>query len=70
MADFNHIVYFEVFGNKMKMKLTANSEHEAREKVMDYVKYSTKFYKVDKVKEEDPIETLKEIIKDVFDNKK
>lgn len=63
MSDFNHIVYFEVFGKKMKMKLTAATEAEAREKVLDYVKYSTKFYKINKVSVEDPLDKLKDMFR-------
>lgn len=69
MSDFNHIVYFEVFGKKMKMKLTAATEAEAREKVLDYVKYSTKFYKVNKVSEEDAIDKLKDLFREAFGGK-
>lgn len=45
-----YMIYFELFGHKMKYKVEANSEHEAKQKVLNEVK----FHKVNKL--EDPTE--------------
>jgi hypothetical protein len=45
----NYIVYFEVFGKKMKTKVLAENVGDARQKVLDKVK----FYKVEEDTQDD-----------------
>jgi hypothetical protein len=43
---FDFIVYFEIFGKKMKAKIIAENEQDAKQKII----HMLKFYKIEKAK--------------------
>lgn len=61
MRDF--MVYFEVFGRKIKMKVSASSVSEAQQKVKDKII----FHKIDDLTEDDSISSLKNVMQDFID---
>lgn len=47
MSEKTYIIYFEIFGKKMKTTIDANSQKEAKQKVKDKII----FHKIDGVNE-------------------
>jgi hypothetical protein len=51
-----YIVYFEIYGKKMKVRIWANSEEDAKYKVMGKIR----FHKVE------PVSTVLDFLKDIM----